>query len=114
MVIDDIRNPLPDHDMFSGDNDVLIARTSIEALSMLEDNRKHGLSALFLDHDLGADDTTRCIASMLEERAFFSNPYPVDTIYIHTSNSVGRKWIADALSRFYRVVMVDAGQFFTS
>lgn len=100
--------------MFSGDNDVLIARTSGEALSMLADNEEHGLSALFFDHDLGEDDTTRRVASMMEERAFFSNPYPVDTIYVHTSNNVGRKWIDDALSRFYRVVMVDAGQFFTS
>lgn len=108
LLVDDLRNFRPE---ISKTHSVMIARTSKDALSILSED-PDGFDAIFLDHDLGGEDTTRPIAFYLEEKAFLEDWYPVGRIFIHTSNSVGRKWIYDSLNRGYSVNLVDASVYF--
>lgn len=105
LLIDDIRNFIPE--VVAG-AEVVVARDSDSALCALQENRDRGFDMIFFDHDLGENDTTRRVAVMLEEMAFNGSPYPVGTVVVHTSNSVGRSWLVASLGRSYRVRTVDA------
>jgi CheY-like chemotaxis protein len=75
LVVDDIRT-------FEFDGaEVYHARNSKEAIELIEYYR---FDAIFLDHDLGGDDTTIRVARFIRDMGY-------DTpVYIHTSNVVGR------------------------
>lgn len=111
LVIDDLR--VPNHDLFTI-NDVDIARTSTEAFNFLKDN---DYDAVFWDHDLGGDDTTRPVDLWLEEEGFNDRRKEIATCYIHTANGVGANWLISTLtSRFsnYHTIRVDALEYFTA
>ena len=55
---------------------------------------------IWLDHDLGGDDTSMSIVDWLSERAFNDDPYPVKKVIVHTANRVGSKNIVSALNRW--------------
>jgi len=93
LFVDDLRNfPL------IGYGDVDTVRTSIQALYKLNSGILY--NEIWLDHDLGGDDTSMPIVDWLSERAFNDNPYPIDRIVIHTANPVGSKNIAIGLTRW--------------
>jgi hypothetical protein len=108
LLIDDLRDFLvPDTDA-----EITIARTSQQALDILA--QRNDWDELWLDHDLGGDDTIMVIVDYLSEKAFLDEPVNVGMVYIHTSNPVGRKQMKLTLDRYgYNTRLVDAEQFFT-
>lgn len=62
------------------------------------------IEELWLDHDLGGDDTTRDIVTMMvEDAVIFDRPWPIDHVFVHSSNSVGADWIEETLKPYYNV-----------
>lgn len=113
VVIDDIRN-------FKNPNvSAVMLRTSNDATAWFERNPTARVLSIWLDFDLGivggVPDTAAKVADYLCERAFNSNPVNVGTIYVHTSNPVGRAQMSTGLRTYgYRVVLVDAGEYFAA
>ena len=102
LVIDDVKTfPFPE------DKSVFYVRTlqfGFDALEIFEKELQSGaLEELWLDHDLGGDDTIRPICLMLAERAFNGNPYPVSKIVICSLNPVGIDWITSTLKPYYTI-----------
>lgn len=64
------------------DETVTYARTSEDAINCIYQFK---WDVIFLDHDLGGDDTTIPVAKFLRE---YEDPTPV---YIHSMNPIGRK-----------------------
>lgn len=62
-----------------------VARSSTRALQLLAQQR---WDELWLDHDLGGDDTTWPIVRELERRAAEGTDLGVDAVIVHTANSV--------------------------
>jgi hypothetical protein len=92
VVIDDLRT------LKFNTNTVVHCRTSEQGISFLKMIARErasgiGIDALFLDHDLGGDDTIRPVVTWLEE-AIYNATYPViAAIYAHTANPVGADYI---------------------
>lgn len=111
LLIDDLRN----FRETPKDANVVIARTSAEALIELE--KDVAWDEIWFDHDLGEPngvlDTTMPVVDFLSERAYFDNPVSVNRVIVHTSNSVGRDQITQSLRHYgYSVSVVDAKTFF--
>jgi len=83
-------------------------RTLGAALDWLESwsSRPTPVEELWLDHDLGGEDTVRPFVIRLEELTVVGGPLPIRTIKICSSNPVGVRYIQQALSRHYRVEQV--------
>jgi hypothetical protein len=113
LVVDDTRN-FP----FAPDTDGTTVRTSKAATDFLgKETEVHvPLDELWLDFDLGfgdtehqGDETTMPIVYYLAELAYYGSPYPVNKIFIHTSNPVGRAAMGLTLRHFgYDVEDVEA------
>lgn len=90
MVIDDERTLVkPGHDVHH-------VRTSKDALQVLQSDSpgvQKSWDALYLDHDLGGEDTIRPIVDFLEEKVFFGDPLDIGCIFAHTANPVGADYI---------------------
>lgn len=96
LVIDDEKSfPFPD------DWDVVYARTLDGGYYCLD--RIEFLDELWLDHDLGGEDTIRPLALMLAESAFNGMPYSIAEIVVCSLNLPGQRWIESTLSPYYRV-----------
>lgn len=96
LLIDDLRD-------FRDGRETLIARTSAQALAILADRPE--LDELWLDHDLGelADgrvDSIMSVVDFLNGEAAFGAPYPVQVVYVHTSNPVGAQQMMAGLQRY--------------
>lgn len=76
-------------------------QTSAAALWYLNVWIKDGIGAdgltLSLDHDLGGDDTTRCIVLWLIDNDV--NAW-IDEIRCHSQNPVGREWVEEMIKRY--------------
>lgn len=111
LLIDDLRSPLPD---FAREHDFAIVRTSQEALDLLSTHPV--FDAVFFDHDLGGDDTTRRVATFLREQDFLGQKVQVGEYYIHTANPVGGKWLTMELNglgtRRYSPITIRPGDYF--
>jgi hypothetical protein len=108
LLIDDLRDFL----VLDTDAEITIARNSQQALDILA--QQNDWDELWLDHDLGGDDTIMVVVDYLSEKAFLDEPVNVDMVFIHTSNPVGRKQMKLTLDRYgYNTRLVDAEQFFT-
>ena len=106
LLIDDLRNF-----RIVPKGELVIARTSAEALAILE--QQNDWDEIWFDHDLGEPDgkldTTMRVVDFLSERAFNDNPVNVGVVYVHTSNTVGRQQILASMKRYgYRAIPVDA------
>lgn len=83
------------------------ARTSVRAIELLDHITK--LEQLWLDHDLGGDDTTMVVADWMAKQAFCGCPLDVDLIYVHSANGPGAQRLMLTLQRWYpRVQRVPA------
>jgi hypothetical protein len=80
----------------------VVARTSIAGLALLQSYREAGrvIEELWLDHDLGGEDTSMVIVDMLAEAAFNDDPYPVRRIYVHSMNRSGAEAMVRSLSNY--------------
>lgn len=109
IIVDDLRN-FP----FGPTDDGHTFRTSEAALTWLQDDYAMTrpakvLDELWLDFDLGGDDTAMPIALWLAEVAYYGAPYPVEKIVIHSANPVGSEAMHQTLTRFgYTAIIVDA------
>ena len=110
LVIDDVKEFT-----FPPGSEVVYARTLSEGLRQL--NRIFELPRikspakveLWLDHDLGGDDTIRPICLLLAEMAYYDTTYPFSLIVICSLNPVGIEWMRSTLSD-YPVMVCDTPQ----
>jgi hypothetical protein len=96
LFIDDLRDPI--------DADWRIARTSAEAIGMLEDLGCP--SEISFDHDLGGDDTAMSVVKRLIDLDLDVGCtfIPATFIYsIHSANPVGRENIQGLLCQYLAV-----------
>lgn len=89
LWIDDVREP--------PDSSWTWAKDSTTALALLNSNL-NSMEVISFDHDLGGEDTSRAVAAVLEEHAFYKGKLPIGT-RIHSANPVGREWLRHALRR---------------
>jgi hypothetical protein len=95
LGIDDLR-PLP--------RATRIARTSREGVELLEEHHDRFIDELWLDHDLGGDDTIMPVVTLLEEAAFGGRPFRIGTVFVHSANPIGAETVVRSLARWdYRV-----------
>ncbi len=93
LYVDDIRNPGPE--LGDGwDTDWTVARTSREAIAILEQGN---VVELTLDHDLGGNDTGYKVICWIEEH----NVWPADGVFCHSANPVGWRRIMDVVKRHH-------------
>lgn len=108
VLVDDLRS-------FRDGRPCLVARTSVDGVELLRSFRGRLLDELWLDQDLGGDDTIRPVVAELEEGAFNGEPYDVELVIVHTSNPAGGDMVVRALRRWgYRVVVRDPAAYFTT
>jgi hypothetical protein len=92
-VIDDEKTfPFPD------DWDVIYARTLKTGFAELAN--ADALDELWLDHDLGGEDTIRPLVLSLAEAAFNGAAPRIGVVVICSLNPVGQKWMESTLIRF--------------
>ncbi|WP_432984325.1 cyclic-phosphate processing receiver domain-containing protein [Dactylosporangium sp. CA-233914] len=98
LLIDDLRDfldPAPAH----------VARTSAAGAELLRRHRAEPIDELWLDHDLGGEDTIWPVVELLERAAFDGEPFTITTIYVHSANPPGAAKVLQALRRWgYHVV----------
>ncbi|MCP2341879.1 cyclic-phosphate processing receiver domain-containing protein [Actinomadura rupiterrae] len=92
LGIDDLR-PLP--------HATQLARTSAEGIRLLTEHRAVFIDELWLDHDLGGDDTIMPVVTLLEEAAFNGHPFHIGTIFVHSANPTGAETILRVLTRWH-------------
>ncbi|WP_285548966.1 cyclic-phosphate processing receiver domain-containing protein [Actinoplanes regularis] len=97
VLIDDLRS-------FVDGRAAHVARTSADGTALLNRLRDRRLDELWLDHDLGGEDTIWPVISLLEEAAFEERPFDIGVILIHSANPAGAAKMSQALRRWgYRV-----------
>lgn len=79
VLVDDVR-------VFRDGREALVARTSAEALTLLESLGGRRIDELWLDHDLVGDDTVQPLVDLLVAQAASGSPVPVGTILVHSAN----------------------------
>ncbi|MGW1992866.1 cyclic-phosphate processing receiver domain-containing protein [Embleya sp. NPDC001921] len=81
-----------------------IARTSAEGIRLLQEHRDRFVDELWLDHDLGGDDTILPVVTLMEEAAFHGRPFRIGTVFVHSANPIGAETVVRSLTRWnYRV-----------
>ena len=102
ILIDDLRS-------FADGRPAFVARTSAAGVWLLNRYRDQRLDELWLDHDLGADDTIWPVVEVLERAAFDGRPFEIGAVVIHSANPVGVAKMAQALRHWGYRVTVAAG-----
>lgn len=96
VLIDDLRSFKRRHKEFA------ILRSSDEAVRWLQRSpRDVTISELWLDHDLGGEDTIMPVVDVLSAAAFEGAPFNISQIFVHSANPVGAQNVMRALSRWY-------------
>ncbi|WP_433261563.1 cyclic-phosphate processing receiver domain-containing protein [Micromonospora vinacea] len=97
LLVDDLRS-------FVDGRSAEVARTSAAGVRLLHRYRDGRLDELWLDHDLGEDDTIWPVVEVLERAAFEGRPYDIGVIKVHSANPGGASRIAQVLRHWgYRV-----------
>ncbi|MEW2372633.1 cyclic-phosphate processing receiver domain-containing protein [Streptomyces sp. NPDC006656] len=91
LGVDDLR-PLP--------RATRIARTSREGIQLLQEHRNSFIDELWLDHDLGGDDSIMPVVTLLEEAAFNGRPFHIGTVFVHSANPIGSATVVRSLTRW--------------
>ena len=95
LLIDDLRSPLEEtNDLY---DEVVIARTSAEAIEVLKSPGGMAWTNIMFDHDLGGDDDIRPVVRHIEEQARAGNPLRVTVTLAHSDNPIGKKWVVDSM-----------------
>ncbi|MFE7069405.1 cyclic-phosphate processing receiver domain-containing protein [Streptomyces sp. NPDC057620] len=77
-----------------------IARSSGEGVELLQEHRDSLIDELWLDHDLGGDDSILPVVTLLEEAAFNGRPFRIGTVYVHSANPIGAETVVRSLTRW--------------
>jgi hypothetical protein len=97
ILVDDLRS-------FVDGRQAEVARTSAAGVELVERCRDQRLDELWLDHDLGEEDTIWPVIEVLERAAFDGRPFDVGVINVHSANPAGAMKMAQVLRRWgYRV-----------
>ena len=97
ILVDDLRS-------FVDGRDAEIARTSSAGVDVLTRAAGSRIDELWLDHDLGGDDTIWPVVEVLERAAFDGRAFDIGLITVHSANPAGAAKMAQALRRWgYRV-----------
>jgi hypothetical protein len=97
ILVDDLRS-------FVDGRSAEVARTSAAGVQLLERYRDRRLDELWLDHDLGGDDTVWPVVEVLERAAFEDPPFDIGVINVHSANPAGAAKIVQVLGHWgYRV-----------
>lgn len=91
LGIDDLR-PLP--------RATRVARTSGEGIQLLQEHRDRFIDELWLDHDLGGDDSILPVVTLMEEAAFNGRPFRIGTVFVHSANPIGAETVVRSLTRW--------------
>jgi hypothetical protein len=102
VLVDDLRS-------FTDGTVAEIARTSAAGVQLLTTLGAGRIDELWLDHDLGGDDTIWPVVAVLEEAAFTGNPLTIGVVHIHSANPPGAARISQALTRWGYTVRVVSG-----
>ena len=78
VLVDDVRG-------FKDQRPALVARSSPEALRLLDELEGERIDHLWLDHDLVGKDTIGPVVDLLVHRARSGSPLNVGQIHIHTA-----------------------------
>lgn len=117
VVIDDCRVfNTKSRSQLNDETDLYYARTSGEGLEVLAMCRDRDLyiHQLWLDHDLGWDDTIMPVVDELCRAAHEGARYPIQKIIVHTSNPSAVDSMMRSLIRYqYHTTRVLAENFFT-
>lgn len=90
VIVDDLRS-------FVDGRAAEVARTSSSGIELLARYRTERVDELWLDHDLGGDDTIWPVVETLERAAFEGQPFDVGVIVIHSANPAGAAKMAQVL-----------------
>ncbi|MGN9769036.1 cyclic-phosphate processing receiver domain-containing protein [Micromonospora sp. SD12] len=102
VLVDDLRS-------FVDGRVAQVARTSRAGIEALERHCGQRLDELWLDHDLGEDDTIWPVVEVLERAAFVERPFDIGVVYVHSANPAGARKIMQALRRWGYNVRSAAG-----
>ncbi|MET7388525.1 cyclic-phosphate processing receiver domain-containing protein [Streptomyces sp. NPDC005529] len=91
LGIDDLR-PLP--------WTTRIARSSGEGIKLLQEHRDSFIDELWLDHDLGGDDSISPVVTLMEEAAFNGRPFRIGMVFVHSANPIGAETVVRSLTRW--------------
>lgn len=91
LGIDDLR-PLP--------WTTRIARSSGEGIKHLQEHRDSFIDELWLDHDLGGDDSISPVVTLMEEAAFNGRPFRIGMVFVHSANPIGAETVVRSLTRW--------------
>lgn len=64
-----------------------VARTSAAGVALLNDLRHTRVDDLWLDHDLGGEDTVWPVIRLLEDAHLCGRPFDITTVHIHTARA---------------------------
>jgi hypothetical protein len=93
VLVDDLRS-------FVDGRVAQVARSSAAGVEALERHRGQRVDELWLDHDLGGDDTIWPVVEVLERAAFEDRPFDIGVVYVHSANPAGAARLIQALRRW--------------
>ncbi|MFI7026236.1 cyclic-phosphate processing receiver domain-containing protein [Micromonospora sp. NPDC049900] len=97
VLVDDLRS-------FVDGRDAEVARTSAAGVELIGRYRDGRIDELWLDHDLGGDDTIWPVVEILERAAFETRPLDIGVVNVHSANPAGvAKMVQVLRHRGYRV-----------
>lgn len=105
VLVDDLRS-------FVDGRGAQVARTSAAGVALLQRHRTGRVDELWLDHDLGGEDTIWPVVELLERAAFDGDALDIGIVYVHSANPVGAGKISQVLQRWgYRVRVVSGSPY---
>ncbi|MGN9765342.1 cyclic-phosphate processing receiver domain-containing protein [Micromonospora sp. SD12] len=97
VLVDDLRS-------FVDGRSAEVAPTSAAGVELLHRYRDGHVDELWLDHDLGGNDTIWPVVEVLERAAFEKRPFYIGVVNVHSCNPGGAAKIAQVLRNWgYRV-----------
>ena len=93
VLVDDLRS-------FLDGRRAQVARTSQAGVALLEQLAGGRIDELWLDHDLGGEDTIWPVVEVLERGAFEGRPLDVGVVHVHSANPPGAAKVVQALTRW--------------
>ncbi len=102
VLVDDLRS-------FVDGRSAQVARTSAAGVELLDRHRDRRLDELWLDHDLGEDDTIWPVVEVLERAAFEARPFDIGVINVHSANPAGVAKLVQVLRHWGYRVQVASG-----
>ena len=102
VLVDDLRS-------FVDGRAAEVARTSAAGIAVLRRHQGKRIDELWLDHDLGGEDTIWPVVEVLERAAFDGRPFDVGVVVVHSANPAGAARMAQALRHWGYHVRLAAG-----